>query len=319
MSGPTVSVVIPAYNAEDTILGALDSVMAQTFRDFEVIVVDDCSLDRTVEVVRGYSSASRPYATRGTLNATVFALSRNAGPAAARNKGIEAAKGEWIAFLDADDAWLPAKLEIQMKLAEEHPEVDMWCSGAEPVGVQGIAGRRRENAQGANLTRLPLEAFAIMNPVGTSTVLVRKSSVVDAGGFDEQFRGPEDYDLWMRIAAGHRIVSDDRVLCRYLMRPGTLCMDDSKFLPQVLRVLDKAYGKDGVLAAMREKKKSAVAAQFWQASWMAFCAGRRMRAIGHLCRFLLQCFRARVTVRDVTPTKFVKRFCRLLVGTIPRG
>src|SRR4051794_36269759 len=114
-ANPLVSVVIPAFNRAFILPEALDSVLAQTFKDFELIVVDDGSTDDTEEVLR-------PYVERRGVR---FLPQANQGPAAARNRGIEAARGKYVAFLDSDDLWLPIKLSVQIPRMEAHPEAVM--------------------------------------------------------------------------------------------------------------------------------------------------------------------------------------------------
>ncbi|MEI6515059.1 MAG: glycosyltransferase [bacterium] len=133
-------------------------------------------------------------------------LPLNKGPAGARNAGIAAAHGEWIAFLDADDAWLPDKMDLQMAFLDAHPEAVMICGDyidfADTVTTAG--GRETGLRLVPDVTHvhvITLEELACQNPVATSTVVVKKAVLEAVGGFDEQFRGPEDYDLWIRIAA----------------------------------------------------------------------------------------------------------------------
>ena len=158
-----ITVVIPAHNSERTIKEALDSVVAQTvFRkaeggnlrpeggenrgwDVEIIIVDDASTDRTGEIVKSYqlsvngekSNSHTPLPCH-FCTPILISLPRNAGPATARNRGIAAAKGEWIAFLDADDAWLPEKLAVQMEYVKKNPDVAMWCGGVKEYGCVGV-------------------------------------------------------------------------------------------------------------------------------------------------------------------------------------
>jgi glycosyltransferase involved in cell wall biosynthesis len=441
-----VSIVIAAYRAENTVREALDSVLRQTcwvdpVSDGEIIVVDDASPDRTADVARAcLEHASMPW--------KVLSLSQNQGPAGARNRGIEEAKGEWVAFLDGDDAWLPDKLVLQLKVASEHPEVALICGetvgmerdgGADTgeratsgegkrqgtrckvqgtslagrgeafvggeslnveavergsgkslvasreslvgeerrqqVGVEGGArevegrkwdvGCREREVEGGkwdvgrgegkvegkepgaphpvssiqhpasvptsladdcslsprlllSTCTLPLTSFAIANPVATSTVLVKTQAVVDAGGFDERFRGPEDYDLWIRIAARCPVLKMGMPLTRYRETPGSLSLDDRRFLNQVLAVLEKAYGEGGVLHAWPHLKPIAVANQYRHASWMAFVRGARMAAI----QLLLWGMGARWAggwpgSRDWYDC--FTRFCRYSIGPIPKG
>lgn len=279
-----VSVIIAAYDAAGTIEAAVASIRAQTRLPAEVIVVDDGSSDGTADLVRRFDCG---------VPLRLIAQP-NAGPAAARNRGAAEASGEWIAFLDADDAWAPCRLETQLRAAALHPDVALWCSATanldEPAdedrGSPGAASRCDAPAELA-FRRLSVPEFARHNPVATSTVLVRRSAFGAAGGFDAQFRGPEDYDLWMRIlAAGVGGARLDASLAFYRNRPGSLSMDDRRFLPQVLRVLDKAFAAGGALSAWPGLRRRARANQFWNASWMAFHRGARGRALALLARAL---------------------------------
>jgi len=337
-----ISIIIPAYNSASTIVEALDSVLAQTLWDvrretlevsrktcgevqYEVIIVDDCSKDNTVEVVRDWIKQYAPSHTSHISRFTLHALPANGGPAKARNKGIQEAHGDWIAFLDADDIWLPHKLELQMRLAAEHSEVAMWCGEtigfadekelsscqAAKVLSEGPSGSSSTTQQPNNpttpiLRAVPLEELALHNPIATSAVLVKREAVLAAGGFDPQFRGPEDYDLWLRVASlAETVIGSTRSaignstamgpganngatsimhiktpLSLYRRTVGSLSLDDRKFLPQVLRVLDKAYGAGGALEHLQHLRTGALSSQYWSGSWMAFSRGSRLDAIG---------------------------------------
>ena len=209
-----MSVVIPTYNASATVAVALASVAFQTFRDYEVIVVDDASLDGTAELVELWirqceDSANGQTQSRGqSPHHRIIRLAVNRGPAAARNAGVAAARGEWIAFLDGDDAWLPCRLATQAEALARYPDAVLVCGelalsrGEAPEDV----ARRLSDPGTAGARDVPLEDFLESNPVPTSTVLARRAALTAAGGFDPRFRGPEDIDLWMRIAAAGRIV-----------------------------------------------------------------------------------------------------------------
>src|SRR3989338_5628145 len=120
MSNPLVSVIIPAYNVEKVIVDALDSVYAQTYRPIEVIVIDDGSTDRTPDIVTNYiaSKTNLTSETNRTDIKLIYVYQKNSGPSKARNAGIKTSKGEYIAFLDADDLWMQDKLEKQINLFE---------------------------------------------------------------------------------------------------------------------------------------------------------------------------------------------------------
>ena len=113
-------------------------------------------------------------------------------------------------------------------------------------------------------------------------MLVKKSVLDGVGRFDESFRGPEDYDLWIRVAGECKVLRVDEEISLYREVAGSLSMDDRKFLPQVLRVLEKAYTEGGVLSGMPELRATAEAGQFWNASWMAYRRGSRRVAIKYL-------------------------------------
>lgn len=262
-----ISAVIPAFNNAGTIVEALESVAAQTCPVAETIVVDDGSTDKTAEVARACME-------RCALPGVVLNQA-NAGPAAARNRGVAAASGEWVAFLDADDAWLPWKLEAQFRGVCENPEVCVWCGPSIPFGVESPSPPSATE----RLCHCPvtLQELDTRNPVATSTVLVRRNLLQSVGGFDERFRGPEDYDLWLRLAARAEIRLIDAPLCRYRYSKGSLSADDRAFLPQVLSVLDKAYGPGGVLHGTAAKRR-AKAYHYLACSWMAAERGALARA-----------------------------------------
>lgn len=186
---PKVSVVIPAYNAAPYIHRAVDSVLGQTFSDFELLVVDDGSSDDTLSILARYGDRIRAL------------TQRNSGPAAARNRGLSAACGEYVAFLDADDFWLPEKLERQVQLMDQRSDVG-FCSTA--TVVVNPAGDTVGNWPcRPDVTPFPDVLFTQSSLISGSTsgVLVRRQLIEVLGGFDESLRGFEDPDLWIRLAA----------------------------------------------------------------------------------------------------------------------
>lgn len=187
----TISVIIPAYNASETLAKALESVLVQNVsgqaaadgsHGIEIIVVDDGSSDDTAAVAESY--VRRYPATIRLLR------QKNAGPAAARNAGVAAAEGDYIAFLDADDEWLPGKLKAQAALLDEDPGVDLVCTA---MNGKRFMFRPVRFA-------LSFNALVPNNLVYTSSVLVRKDAFEAAGGFDAARRLSEDFELWLKIA-----------------------------------------------------------------------------------------------------------------------
>jgi len=165
---PTISAVIPAYNSAGTIASAIESVLAQTVEIDEIIVVDDGSSDNTAEIASQFPR-------------TQVIKQSNAGPAAARNTGTRAAKGEWIAFLDADDVWIPRKTEVQLKYIASDAGV-IHCNEFDPINFGNLWHRQSH--------------------VSPSGALVRKKALIDVGGSEEAraIMGAEDLNLWQRIA-----------------------------------------------------------------------------------------------------------------------
>ena len=278
---PSVSIIIPACNAFGTIEECLESVAAQTFRDYEVIVIDDASRDNTVETVTDWING------RQKENWQVIQNDVNAGPARARNRGISSAQGQWIAFLDADDAWLPEKLDVQMNAAANRPEIEMWCGASVRLGSGENAGVKEAYCESGDfrVKEITSAELAVSNPVVTSTVLVKKNALNEAGLFNEQFKGPEDYDLWIRLSVKNRIAKICKPLCRYREYHGSLSMDADAFLPQALAVIESAYAPGGALHGRFFCGRSrAKAYRYLSAAWTVSDRGDWPGALRHFVK-----------------------------------
>jgi glycosyltransferase involved in cell wall biosynthesis len=184
---PQVSVIVPAFNSDATIQRALDSIAAQTFTDYEIIVVDDASTDRTVEAVMHC----------GGDRVTLLRHPHNRGAAAARNTGVAAARGRRVAFLDSDDAWKPGKLARQMMvLDKESPDI--------PACVSGYDLHKDGRTVAINLPILPRHfrrEILFGCTIGPGSTLVVERRIFDEiGGFDESFRRLEDWDWLLRFS-----------------------------------------------------------------------------------------------------------------------
>ena len=186
---PAVSVVIPAYNAGWCIRRAVDSVLAQTFTDFELIVVNDGSTDGTAQILSSYGDALR------------VVSQPNGGMSCARNAGIHLARGRYIAFLDADDRWLAPKLERQVTLLDERSDLAFCAATATLEDLDGkVLGAWACSTNGTASVAEVFAAHALIAG-GASSVLARRELVQTLGGFDETLFGAEDTDLWIRLAA----------------------------------------------------------------------------------------------------------------------
>ncbi len=182
----TVSVIIPSYNRAHVLPRAVKSVLAQTFQDFEIIIVDDCSKDNTLEVVRSFNDSRIRYIRHET----------NKGGNAARNSGIAAAKGEFIAFLDSDDQWMSTKLEKQIPLFN-NPKVGLVYCGFIFFEEGTGEGPKRLTVCGADFK----QDILVVNFVGTTSVaVVRKRLLEQINGFDVALRSCQDWDLYIRLS-----------------------------------------------------------------------------------------------------------------------
>jgi glycosyltransferase involved in cell wall biosynthesis len=223
---PTVSVIMPAYNVAPYIGEAIASVCAQTFRDFEVLVVDDGSTDDTFEI-------ASQWAGRDTRVRVL--RKENGGISTARNHALRHAAGAFLAILDSDDVWEPDYLASQIEVLERRPDVDLVTGNARYLGsrldgqiVRPCPDPRPE----PDLTQILTDETAIF----IMTVFRRR--VYEAvGEFDEAFRTNEDYDYWLRAAlAGFRFARNDRPLAWYRRRDDSLSASEVRMLQGVLRV-----------------------------------------------------------------------------------
>jgi glycosyltransferase involved in cell wall biosynthesis len=212
---PLVSIVIPAYNVAPYIGETLRSVFAQTFTDFEVIVINDGSPD-----TQEFERLLMPFRER-----IRYLKQENRGASAARNAGLRAARGEFVGFLDADDLWLPNYLEDQLAVIRER-NCDLVCADALIVGESPDAGRTyfetvMEAAPPKEVTFLDL--LSGERSLITSGVLARREHVLEVGLFDEKLRNAQDFDLWLRLARhGSRLAYQPRVLLTYRARLNSL-------------------------------------------------------------------------------------------------
>lgn len=181
-----VSVIIPTFNRGALIKKSVESVLGQSHRDFELIVVDDGSTDETAKVLNAVDGS--------------FEVIRqeNSGVSAARNRGIEAGRGEWFAFLDSDDLWKPAKLEEQMKWMRAHPQ--MKISQTDEIWIRnGIrVNPMKKHAKPSGWIFEKCLPFCVVSP---SAVMIHRSLFEAYGLFDESLPACEDYELWLRLAS----------------------------------------------------------------------------------------------------------------------
>ena len=200
---PHVSVVIPAYNAEGFIVETVNSVLNQTYQDLEIIVVDDGSKDGTVAALEQFGNRVRVH------------QQPNGGVAKARNTGVGLARGTYIAFLDADDLWLPQKLERQLTSTAPMSYTDRFN-----VGERGHLPELHSEIKPMRGGDLFVPLMREQNFITSTSVMLRRALFEKMGGFYTGLNGTEDWDLWIRIAEGHEIGFVAEPLVRYRFHAG---------------------------------------------------------------------------------------------------
>jgi glycosyltransferase involved in cell wall biosynthesis len=242
-----ISVIIPTYNCEKYISEAIGSVLLQTCTDYEIIVIDDGSTDKTRDIVKNKFPEVR-----------YFYIS-NQGVSRARNYGIRRALGEYIAFLDADDLWLPEKLEKQLKLFQSDQELALIFTEERIFDTNGFMDGKISKKKRLMKGDVVKNIFLFSN-VTTSTVMVKRHVFQETGYFEENLKAAEDDNMWMRIALKFRIHLLDEVLVHYRWTENSLSRTASNLLSGVLKNLELIENKYPELserlgrASIRRKK-----------------------------------------------------------------
>ncbi len=237
MSTGDVSVVIPAHNAEGTVGAAIESAVRQTAGVLEVIVVDDGSSDRTAQVVEQYV---RPASEAREESPPIRVITQpQSGPSAARNTAIAAARGLWVAFLDADDTWHSRKLELQLAVAARHPNAVIIATDWLREGPRLVIDT---NVKPRCTTFAERDIF-VLNRFQTSTVLCRRDAVQSLGGFDSSLDGAEDWDMWLRLARCGEVIKLDCPLVSYRDSADGYSKDLWRVYVTMLAMLDREVAR----------------------------------------------------------------------------
>jgi glycosyltransferase involved in cell wall biosynthesis len=228
---PKVSVITTTYNRAHYVREAIDSALAQTYPNVEIIVVDDGSTDETQAVLKGYGDKISHF------------YQNNQGLSAARNLGIKNSSGEYLAFLDDDDIWLPEKLELQVAYMEAHPEVGMVHADMFVLSERSGDSRPRKREFSRPIpSGYVLPELIQRNFILVCTALVRRSCLDTAGLFDPELRAAEDYNLWLRIARRFSITYMDRPLAICRLHTTNMTRDSLFMQEWHLKALKKATG-----------------------------------------------------------------------------
>jgi len=205
-----VSVIVPTYNREHLLKETIESILNQTFKDFELIIVDNYSSDNTEDVVKSYNNHRIRY----------FKNQNNGIIAINRNFGIEKSRGEYIGLCDDDDIWMPDKLEKQLSEFEKDEKIGLVCTNGMNFNENGDFGLVHKNS--LNDDDFKFESIVIKNPIISSSILIKKSVINDVGMMDEEpeFFGAEDNCLWIKTAKKYKVKYIDLPLIKYRTHSG---------------------------------------------------------------------------------------------------
>jgi glycosyltransferase involved in cell wall biosynthesis len=258
---PKVSVIIPCYNHAHYLPFALDSVLAQTFQDWEAIVVDDGSTDNTANVCAGHSDPR-----------ILYTYQENRGLSAARNSGINRTNGTYIAFLDADDTWEPEFLARSVERLQIDESIGFVYSRNYHIDPQG---NRLPRLGGRPLTSHQFRIHVFKGGFFPAhAALIRMSALEAVGYFDTQLTSVEDWDLWLRLCTSYQVDAIDEPLVNYRIYPGSMSTDAYRMHQNRFVVLEKHFGPlDGEPMSWPPSKRE------------VYACGYRSSAYG----FLLQC------------------------------
>jgi hypothetical protein len=272
MSGaePAVTVILPAYNQAGYLADALDSALAQTTKDFELVVVDDGSTDETPAVIAGYGRRLRAI------------HQPNAGLAAARNSGIAAARGRWLAFLDSDDRWRPEYLATMLAALAAAPQAVAAFAAWQYIDAAGKRLPQTIIPFDGDERRLARELFW-RNSLLPSAAVVSRAAVVTCGGFDIGLTACEDWDLWLRLAPLGRLLLVPQPLMEYRSHGEGMSDDPPRIEGQRLKVNEKHLGPlTGPPASWPAPRRQAVGYTYFTTALAYFRQNELERAVARL-------------------------------------
>jgi glycosyltransferase involved in cell wall biosynthesis len=273
----TVGVIIPAFNAARTLPIALESVASQTFDDWQVLLVDDGSTDNTVEVVAPFLARFGPKIK--------YIQQENRGLPAARNTAIRASSTEFLALLDADDVWLPCRLQESVKILRERPQAGLAYGGITSIDQEGrptgtFMGNPR-HAEGRIAPQIYMRKVDLPCP----TITFRRRCIQEVGLFDETMRATEDRDLCLRIALRYEVAFVPTVIAYYRVSPSSMTTDPQRMLQAQIQFIEKNYGAPGCgwvahrVALSQCYKQRADALSVRQQPWDALASSMRALAL----------------------------------------
>lgn len=262
---PKVSVIIPTYNRAKFLPRAIQSVKDQSFRDFELIIVDDGSTDETPQVVQSVAGDCR------------YIRKENGGSASARNAGIQESKGRYIAFLDSDDFWMPEKLAEQVKVLDANPKIGIVYARMPIINDKGeTIGMKPAGVSGKNFKEL----LELWGDLPTSTVMTRRECFDKAGLFDTELTTMQDIDMWLRIARFYDLYEiEGKVLSYYCRHGDQITKNKMKVYCGLVKIYTKIL--DNFKEAPRELMMQRIALNQYLISRLYYNEGQYQKALRH--------------------------------------
>ena len=231
---PTVSIIIITHNRDDFISAAIQSAMDQSFKDCEIIVIDDASTDNTENIVREFMAKE--------VRIKYFRNLSNIGIARSRNKGLELARGRYIAPLDSDDIWLDReKLKKQVEFLDANPDYAMLGGGIMHIDIDSKPIKKVLFPIYDSLIRNIILQY---NPFAQSTLLYRKSAALKSGGYSTDYKICDDYDLWLKIGTKHKFTNIPQVLTGYRIHNGNITKTKRLTVAREIREIVRKYSKN---------------------------------------------------------------------------
>jgi len=244
-----VSIITPVYNGQDFLDRCIKSVLAQTYENWELLLIDDGSSDNSVQIIENYLEDNRIKLLRNESNS---------GIPTTRNKGIENSTGEFIALLDQDDEWLPHKLEKQVsRFLEIDDSFGLIYSNVEVRTDQGILSDQKKEIEPEASIQSNLELMLSRNLITSPTAMVKRKALEEVGLFDESIRwGGDDYDLWIRIAHKFKFDYIDEVLCIRHEHQQNYSADKKRMMLKTIELGEKYVEQFGLEPSLSRKLKS---------------------------------------------------------------
>jgi len=233
---PKISVIIPTHNRQNFLSRAIESVFSQTFCDFEMLIIDDGSTDQTKEAVKKYI-VTQPDKIK-------YFYQDNKGPSAARNKGIQQASGEYVAFLDDDDEWLPDKLECQITGFSKNKNIGLAYTDYYII-TEDLTAPHIHHCEEFNRAKFE-KMFYVKNLISTPTIMARKECFEKLGLFDEGLEVAEDWDMWLRLFKQYDFLHIPQPLVKVNVGSTSQSSDGDKNLANDLKFLDKIFSEPDV-------------------------------------------------------------------------